>query len=142
MLDIKFITENLDLVQDGLQKKGYTKDVLDLNALLSLHKEINKLKTSSQSLAEEKNKLSASIKSASAEERPAIIAKSKALGEEFKVLQDELNAKQADFDLMMLKMPNMPSEQSPVGPDDSANVVRRKIGQIREFSFTSDKSAS
>ena len=82
---------------------------LDLDALISMHKEINKLKTSSQALAEEKNKLSNSIKSASPEERPSIIEKSKALGEEFKVLQEQLNVKQADFDLMMLKMPNMPS---------------------------------
>lgn len=136
MLDIKFIIENTDTVQDGLNKKGYTKDVLDLDALISLHKEINKLKTSSQAIAEEKNKLSASIKSASAEERPSIIAKSKALGEEFKVLQEQLAVKQADFDLMMLKMPNMPSPESPIGPDDSANVVRRKVGNIREFTFT------
>ena len=136
MLDIKFIIENVNFVKDGLEKKGYTKDVLDLDALIALHKEINKLKTSSQSLAEEKNKLSNAIKSASSEERPSIIAKSKALGEEFKVLQEQLSVKQAEFDLMMLKMPNMPSPESPIGPDDSANVVRRKVGNIRTFEFT------
>ncbi len=135
MLDIKFIIENVNFVKDGLEKKGYTKDVLDLDALIALHKEINKLKTSSQSLAEEKNKLSNAIKSASSEERPSIIAKSKALGEEFKVLQEQLSVKQSEFDLMMLKMPNMPSPESPIGPDDSANVVRRKVGEIRKFEF-------
>ena len=31
MLDIKFIIENTDTVQDGLNKKGYTKDILDLD---------------------------------------------------------------------------------------------------------------
>lgn len=136
MLDIKFIIENVNFVKDGLEKKGYTKDVLDLDALIALHKEINKLKTSSQLLAEEKNKLSNAIKSASSEERPSIIAKSKALGEEFKVLQEQLSVKQSEFDLMMLKMPNMPSPESPIGPDDSANVVRRKVGEIRKFEFT------
>ena len=67
MLDIKFIIENTDAVRNGLEKKGYTNDVLDLDALIALHKEINKLKTSSQSIAEEKNKLSNAIKSASSE---------------------------------------------------------------------------
>ena len=85
MLDIKYIAENPDVIKDGLAKKGYSKDVIDVDALIALYKDINKLKTSSQSLSEEKNKLSNSIKSASAEERPAIIAKSKALGEELKV---------------------------------------------------------
>ena len=135
MLDIKFIIENTDFVKDGLEKKGYTKKDLDLYAMIDLHKEINKLKTSSQSIAEEKNKLSNAIKSASPEERPSIIAKSKALGEDFKILQEQLVEKQKDFDLMMLKMPNMPSAESPIGPDDSANVVRKQVGKIREFSF-------
>lgn len=136
MLDIKYILNNTDEVKKGLEKKGYTKDVLDIDALIALHKDITALKTSSQSLAEEKNRLSNSIKSASAEERPAIIAKSKAIGEEFKAEQEKLAAEQAKFDLMMLKMPNMPSSESPVGPDDSANVVRRKVGEIPHFDFT------
>lgn len=136
MLDIKYIAENPDVIKDGLAKKGYSKDVIDVDALIALYKDINKLKTSSQSLSEEKNKLSNSIKSASAEERPAIIAKSKALGEELKVEQEKLAAEQAKFDDIMLRMPNMPSAESPVGPDDSANVVRRKVGELPHFDFT------
>lgn len=136
MLDIKYIAENPDVIKDGLAKKGYSKDVIDVDALIALYKDINKLKTSSQSLSEEKNKLSNSIKSASAEECPAIIAKSKALGEELKVEQEKLAAEQAKFDDIMLRMPNMPSAESPVGPDDSANVVRRKVGELPHFDFT------
>jgi len=135
MPDIKFIIENQQIVQDGLNKKGYTKEDLDLDELIGLHKKITALKTSSQALAEEKNKLSAQIKSASNEERPNIIAKSKALGEEFKVQEQELNELTKDFDLMMLKVPNMPSPESPVGPDDSGNVVRRYVGEKPTFDF-------
>ncbi len=134
MLDIKFIIENKELVQDGLNKKGYTQ--IDLDNLISLHSSITKLKTSSQALAEEKNKLSNSIKSASAEERPAIIAKSKALGEELKKRQEELAAEQEKFDNIMLRMPNLPSPNTPVAPDESGNVVIRKIGEIPHFDFT------
>ena len=89
MLDIKFIVENKELIKDGLKKKGYTN--INIDDLISLHSSITKLKTSSQALAEEKNKLSNSIKSASAEERPAIIAKSKALGEELKKEQPAIH---------------------------------------------------
>ena len=97
MLDIKFIIEHVDEIKEGLQKKGYSKEDLDIDALIALYKDITKLKTSSQALAEEKNKLSNSIKSASADERPAIIAKSKALGEELKTELDKLNAEQEKF---------------------------------------------
>lgn len=134
MLDIKYIIANKELVREGLAKKGYEK-VIDVDDLEKLYFNINKLKTSSQSMSEEKNKLSNSIKSATAEERPAIIAKSKEIGEELKKELEELDKLQAEFDLMMLKMPNMPSPESPVGPDDSGNVVRRKVGTPRTSDF-------
>lgn len=136
MLDIKFIIENTDLVKEGIAKKGYTKEDLDIDALIALYKDINKLKTSSQALAEEKNKLSNSIKSTAPEDRAAIIAKSKSIGEEFKSEQEKLATEQEKFNLMMLKMPNLPSPESPVGPDDSGNVVRRRVGELPHFDFT------
>ncbi len=136
MLDIKFIIENTDLVKEGIAKKGYTKEDLDIDALIALYKDINKLKTSSQALAEEKNKLSNSIKSAAPEDRAAIIAKSKSIGEEFKSEQEKLATEQEKFNLMMLKMPNLPSPESPLGPDDSGNVVRRRVGELPHFDFT------
>lgn len=134
MLDIKFIIDNQDYVKESLGKKGFASENVD--KLISTYLEMNKLKTSSQAMAEEKNKLSNSIKSASAEERPAIIAKSKALGEELKKEQDELSKIEADFELQMLKMPNYPSKDCPVGPDESGNVVIRKVGTPRQFDFT------
>jgi len=135
MPDIKFILENKELVQEGLNKKGYTKEDLDLDELIDLHQKVTALKTSSQALAEEKNKLSNQIKSATPEERPNIIAKSKELGEQFKVQEQDLSDLSAKFDLMMLKMPNLPSPDAPLGPDDSANVVRRYVGEVPTFDF-------
>ena len=135
MLDIKYIIENKPLVQEGLNKKGYSK-VINLDELEKIYLEMNKLKTSSQSMSEEKNRLSNAIKSASAEERPSIIARSKEIGEELKKELDELDALKIKFDEIMLKMPNMPSPETPVGPDDSANVVRRKVGEPKKFDFT------
>ena len=133
MLDIKYIMENKDYVIEGLKKKGCK---LDINAMIDLYLEINKLKTSSQALAEEKNRLSNSIKSASPEDRPQIIAKSKALGEEFKKQQEELEAKQEEFNNMMLRMPNLPSPDAPQGEDESGNVVIRRVGELPKFDFT------
>lgn len=134
MLDIKFIVDNTDYVKESLAKKGFAPENVD--KLIATYLDMNKLKTSSQALAEEKNKLSASIKNASAEERPNIIAKSREIGEELKKEQDELSKIEADFELQMLKMPNYPSKDCPVGPDESGNVVIRKVGEPRKFDFT------
>lgn len=134
MLDIKFIIANKELVREGLAKKGYAK-VINVDDLENMYLEINKLKTSSQAMSEEKNRLSNSIKIANAEDRPNIIAKSKEIGEELKKELENLDKLQAEFELIMLRMPNLPSPESPEGPDDSANVVRRKVGEPTKFDF-------
>ena len=134
MLDIKFIIENPQFVKESLAKKGFASENVD--NLISTYLEMNKLKTSSQALAEEKNKLSNSIKTATADERPAIIAKSKEIGEEFKKQQEQLSKIEAYFELQMLKMPNYPSSDCPVGEDESGNVIIRKVGTPRTFDFT------
>ena len=36
----------------------------------------------------------------------------------------------------MWRMPNLPSPESPVGADDSENVVRRRVGEPTKFDFT------
>ena len=136
MLDIKFIIENPETVKEGLAKKGYTKEQIDIDGLIALHKDVNKLKTSTQTLAEEKNKLSNSIKSASNDDRPAIIAKSKEIGEELKKEQELLTEEQKKYDNIMWRMPNLPSPESPVGPDESGNVVIRRVGEPTKFDFT------
>lgn len=134
MLDIKFIIENIDTVKKGIEKKGFNH--INIDELVSLHQEINKFKTSSQNLKEEKNKLSNSIKTANNEERPLIIAQSKEIGEKLKGEEDILNGLQEKFDNIMLRMPNLPSDDSPVGKDDSENVVVRKWGELPKFDFT------
>ena len=51
MLDIKYIAEHPEEIKDGLAKKGYTKETLDVDALIALYRDIAKLKTSSQALS-------------------------------------------------------------------------------------------
>ncbi|MDR1693976.1 MAG: serine--tRNA ligase [Lactobacillaceae bacterium] len=133
MLDIKFILENKEKVEEGLKKKGMTN--IDVVGLISLYLEINKLKTSSQTKAEEKNRLSNLIKNAPAEDRQSIIDDSKALGEKIKEEQERLTEFQKRFDDIMLRMPNIPSEKAPVGKSEEENVVVRKWGEPRKFNF-------
>ena len=96
MLDIKFVAENVDWVKKSLARKGF--DSSNVDKLIEAYLAMNKLKTSTQQKMEEKNKLSNAIKSASSEERPNIIAKSKAIGEELKQEQLLLDEAQAKFD--------------------------------------------
>ena len=133
MPDIKYIVEHPDEIKQSLARKAYAPQNID--NLLALYKELNRLKTLVQSSLEEKNKLSALIKSASAEEKAAIIAKSRQIGDDLKSLQVELDKAQSEYDLAILALPNTPSADCPDGKDDSENVVIKKWGQPREFDF-------
>lgn len=134
MLDIKFIIENQDLVAEGWAKKGYKKEVIDI--LVSSYSQLTKAKTSAQGLSEERNRLSNAIKTASADERAGLIATSKEVGEKLKIELAEVDELQAKFDDLILRVPNLPSPESPVGKDDSQNVVRYKVGELPKFDFT------
>lgn len=133
MLDIKFIIENKELVQDGLDKKGFTN--INLDDLIAIHSRMTSFVTSTQELREEKNRLSNMIKTASAEERPQIIEQSRAIGEELKQEEEELSSLTKQYNNIMMRMPNLPSKDSPVGKDDTENVVVRKVGDLPKFDF-------
>lgn len=133
MLDIKFIAENAEWVKQSLGKKGFPAAKVD--ELLNVYQDLNKVKTALQALAEEKNKLSSAMKSALPDEKPAIIVKSRSIGEKMKNELTKLDEVQAKFDDMILRMPNYPSDDCPVAPDESGNVVIRKVGEPRKFGF-------
>lgn len=133
MLDIKFIAENTEWVKQSLGKKGFPAAKVD--ELLNVYQDLNKVKTALQALAEEKNKLSSAMKSALPDEKPAIIVKSRSIGEKMKNELTKLDEVQAKFDDMILRMPNYPSDDCPVAPDESGNVVIRKVGEPRKFDF-------
>jgi seryl-tRNA synthetase len=133
MLDIKFIRENSDTVKKACQLKNIK---LDIDALLSLDKEIVSLKTEEQNLLTQKNAISAKIPKASAEERPKFIAESKALDESAKNLKPKVEEVEAKLKDMMYLVPQIPSPKAPVGKDDGDNVEIKKAGTLPKFDFT------
>ncbi len=133
MLDIKFIRENSDIVKKACQLKNIN---LDIDALLSIDKEMVGLKTEEQNLLTQKNAITAKIPKASADERPSLIAESKALDEKAKAIKpktDELELKLRD---LMYLVPQIPSPKAPIGKDDNDNVEIKKFGDLPKFDFT------
>jgi len=133
MLSLPFIREHPDVVRKAIEQKNVA---LDLDALLALDGEVRALKTRVDGLRAERNAISDGFKSAAPEERPALAAKAKAIGAEIAEADRALGEKQAALDALLLRVPNIPWEGAPVGPDESANVVVRQEGAIREFGFT------
>ena len=103
--------------------------------MLALDGEVRALKTRVDGLRAERNAISDGFKSAAPEERPALGAKAKAIGAEIGEVEAALGEKQAALDALLLRVPNIPWEGAPVGPDESANVVVRQEGTIPSFDF-------
>jgi len=133
MLDIKFIRENSDIVKKACLLKNIS---LDIDQLLSLDKELVAFKTEEQSLLTQKNALTSKIPKASADERPTLIAESKAFDERAKNLKIKAEEVEEKLKGLLYLVPQIPSEKAPIGKDDSENVEIKKFGVLPKFDFT------
>ena len=132
MLGMDFIKANPDAVRDAIAKKGVD---LDLDALLALEGEARALKTQIDELRASRNAISAKFKDAAPDEKAALGAEAKAAGAKAGELEAELGEKDAALKALMLKMPGIPWDGAPVGPDESYNTVIRTEGTLPSFDF-------
>jgi len=132
MLGLPFIRDNRAVVERAIADKNVS---LDLGALLDLDNEVRALKSEIDEFRRQRNEISASFKTAAPEERPALGARAKAIGGEISEVETALGEKQAALDGLLLRVPNIPWEGAPIGPDESANTVLRREGTIPNFDF-------
>jgi len=132
MLSLGFLREFPDTVRQAAADKGVA---LDLDRLLALDAEVRGLKTRVDELRRQRNEISAGFRTADPKERPALGERAKAMGAESAEAERILGERQAELDALMLRVPNVPWEGAPVGPDESANVVLRTEDEPRRFDF-------
>ena len=131
MLDIRFIRENPEIVKNACLIKGFEDHV---DEILVLDERVRELKTLTQNMTAEKNKITKEIPSAT--DKAPLIARSKQISEEIAADMAELAEKEALLKDLLHRVPQIPSPDAPIGPDDSANVEVRRVGTPREFDFT------
>jgi seryl-tRNA synthetase len=134
MLDIKFIRENKDIVKEGAKKKHIE---VDIDQLLAVDAKRLEILARVEFLRGEQNKVSVSMGGTLTDAaRGQLIEEMKLVKDELKEKEEELRSTIVEWQSMMLKIPNIPSVDTPVGPDESGNVVLRQWGEKPEFSFT------
>ena len=128
MLDIKYIRRQPEVIRQAIQVKHIN---LDLDKLLQLDKELIEGGQKLQELHRQKKENAQKfkdIKSDSDEEKQRIVHAGRDISTKINELQSILSKKQICFSSLMLQVPNIPSEDSPVGKDDSANTVIKTNG--------------
>jgi len=132
MLAMDFIKSNRADVERAIRDKGVQ---VDLDALLALDSEARTLKTEIDNLRAERNRISDCFKDASPDERAELGKQAKAAGSRASELEVQLDEKNGALKAMMLKLPGIPWEGAPVGPDESFNTVVRQEGAVPTFTF-------
>ena len=125
-MDIKYIRRQPEVIKQAIHKKYIN---LDLDELLQLDKELIKARQKLQELQRKKNENAQKFRNMkSNEEKQTIIQAGRNISDQINALQFNLNKKQTQFHSLMLQVPNIPSEDSPVGRDDSANKMIKAAG--------------
>jgi len=132
MLALDFIKANRATVERAIRDKGVA---LDLDALLALDGEVRALKTEIEALRAERNAISAQFPKAAPEEKAELGRKAKEAGARASELENDLAGKEGELSALMLKLPGIPYDGAPVGPDESFNVVIRTEGTPPAFDF-------
>ncbi|HBP01101.1 MAG: Serine-tRNA ligase [Candidatus Moranbacteria bacterium GW2011_GWE1_49_15] len=133
MLDIKFIRENREQVEQAAKNKNIA---LDFDALLELDKERIKLLQEVEEFKSMKNSLNDLIKQAKSEqERNEIIEKGKEIKTKLEIKEPQLRKVMDEFEALMVRVPNVVSPDTPIGKSDAENVEVKKHGEPTKFSF-------
>ena len=134
MLDPRLIRNELHETAAKLATRGFVLDVARLEALETQRKAVQ-MRT--QELQSERNSRSKSIGQAKAkgEDVVPLMAAVGQLGDELKAAEQSLNDIQQAMEEILLSVPNIPHESTPVGRSEEENVELRRWGKPRQFDF-------
>jgi seryl-tRNA synthetase len=136
MLDLAFVRDHLDKVEQAMRNRGMNPD-----AVLKDFREIDARRrqaiTQAETLKAQRNKASEEIAvlKKNKQDATAQIEQTKALRGQI----DELEKRAEEFDTEMrnvlVSIPNLPHESVPVGQDEHANKEVRRWGETPKFDF-------
>lgn len=122
MLDVTFIRENTDIVRAALKNKNRE---VDLDRILALADERKKLAGSVGEINRQRNEA----------QNNRDIEAGKRLKDELQDAEDKYQAAEKELVSLLVKVPNIPSADTPIGPDESGNKVISQWGEKPNFSF-------
>jgi len=134
MHDLRWIRENPDAFDHGLQRRGLSPCA---EQVLALDREWRALETAAQESQAARNRLSREIGAKKSRGEPADEILRQVEGS--KQAEAATAAKAAELrrqiDDLLASLPNLPAEEVPDGPDETANQEIRRIGDPPRFNF-------
>lgn len=152
MLDIKFIRDNPDTIRRAIEVKRIK---CDLDRLLAVDQRRREIQQEADHIRSQSNELSGQVahyknpksklyqemlaKGRSADdlkvEGDKIAGESGRLKQRLKDLEAESQTVADEFKALMLTVPQVPSDKTPIGQSDADNKEVRRVGEPRRFDF-------
>jgi seryl-tRNA synthetase len=134
MLDMKFVRNNPQIVQEALVKRGSS---VTLDEFLKLDEQrreklfmVEQMKNRRNTVSEEIGRLKRTGQNA-----PEMVLEMRELSREIKEKDEEVKRLEERLQTILLDIPNIPHESVPTGASEADNPVIRTWGEPRSFGF-------
>jgi len=134
MLDIKYLRDNFAEAEKSLATRGGS---IDLSGFTELDQQRRELLSEGETLKAEKNKVSAMI--GQTKDKSLVqneIAKMKEVSAQIKTLDEQLREVEEQLNQLLMGVPNIPHEKSPIGVSEEDNVEISTWGEKPSLNFT------
>ncbi len=132
MLDLQFLCDNRELVEQNGRNRGVQ---LDLSKLVDLAGQRRALILKGDQLRRDQKEVSAQIPKAPADQKAGLVAKGKELREQITQAEKELVEVEAALREEQMQIPNLTHPDAPVGKDETESKTVREWGTKPQFSF-------
>ena len=120
MLDVKFIRENLELVEKSTREKGYKINIKEVLKLDDARKEVL---SEVEALRQKRNEIAAKMKGGKPPKE--LIAEGKAIKEQLTELEAKLSEKEQALESLIKQVPNVIFDDVPLGGEECSVEVKK-----------------
>ena len=136
MLDINFIRNNPDKVKQAIALKH--ENAASIDQLLEVDTQRRSMIHACEQLKSKRNEKSKEVSELKKKGQDAsrIIEETKKIGDDIKSIEEKQKELDTQITNLMLRIPNIPAADVPIGKDEKDNVVVKAWGQRKTFDFT------
>lgn len=134
MLDVKFIRNNPEVLMNALKNRNAN---CDISGFLKLDEKRRELLVKVEQMKSKHNADSKLIYQYKKEGKDvsALMEEMRQLSDEIKALDQQVREIDEEIEKILLTIPNIPSDKTPIGSSEADNVEVRRVGEIPVFKF-------
>ena len=131
MISIELIRNDPDKVRDAMTRRG---DDVPIDLILELDKRRRATIAEADQLRSRRKTVSREI--GHAKDRPQeLVEEMREVGSRVQSLEESIRNVDEEINSHLLKIPNLPQDDVPLGEDETDNVVVKTVGEIPNFDF-------